>query len=165
MFFVATAPLSSDQHLNLSPKGLDTLRVLGPTRVAYLDHHGSGAETIAHLRENGRIVLMLCALTGPPRIARLHGQGRVLMPGDPLYVALRPLFPAVHEGRAIVDISVTRVSTSCGFGVPLYDYAGDRQQLTDWATRKGQAGLRDYMHRKNAVSIDGLPAIDVDDGV
>ena len=160
MFFVATAPLSAEQHVNLSPKGLDTLRVLGPTRVAYLDHHGSGAETIAHLCENGRIVLMVCAFADQPRIVRLHGRGRVLVPADEDYVRLRHLFADDHEGRTIIDVSVTRVSTSCGFGVPLYEYVGDRRQLTDWAARKGPDGLRDYMHRRNAVSIDGLPAID-----
>jgi len=160
LFFVATAPLSADQHVNASPKGLDTLRVLGPSRVAYLDHHGSGAETIAHLRENGRIVIMLCAFAGPPRIVRLHGRGRVLVPMDADYVRLRPHFPADHAGRTIIDVAVTRVSTSCGFGVPLYEYVGDRRQLTDWAARKGREGLQDYRLRRNAHSIDGLPALD-----
>ncbi|MCC7007922.1 MAG: pyridoxamine 5'-phosphate oxidase family protein [Acidobacteria bacterium] len=162
VFFVATAPLSAEQHVNVSPKGLDALRVLGPHRVAYLDHHGSGAETVAHLRENGRIVLMLCAFTGAPRIVRLHGRGRVLTPDAGDFQTLRPLFPPAHQGRTIVDVEVTRVSTSCGFGVPLYDYVDDRSQLVDWARRKGDSGLRDYCRRKNAASIDGLPAMPPD---
>jgi hypothetical protein len=160
VFFVATAPLAGDQHVNLSPKGLDSLRVLGARRVAYLDHHGSGVETIAHLRENGRIVLMVCAFDGPPRILRLHGHGRVLTPADPAYGLIRPHFPDAALARAIIDVDVTRVSTSCGFGVPLLRFGGDRSQLTDWASRKGEAGLRDYRHKKNARSIDGLAGLD-----
>jgi hypothetical protein len=117
MFFVATGPLSADGHVNLSPKGLDTLRILDPQTLAYLDYVGSGAETIAHVRENGRITLMLCAFQGPPRIVRLYGRGEALEPQNVDFVRLRPLFPAEPAGRAIVRISITRIADSCGYGV------------------------------------------------
>jgi hypothetical protein len=158
MFFVATAP-GDGGHINLSPKGLDTLRVLNPHTLAYLDYVGSGAETIAHLRENGRIVLMLCAFQGPPRIVRLHGTGTVWEPEDQDYRRLRPLFPAEPAGRSIVSIAVNRISDSCGFGVPLYAFDRHRSQLADWAARKGDEGLQRYQQEKNRVSIDGLPAL------
>jgi hypothetical protein len=159
MFFVATAPLDARGHMNLSPKGLDTLRILGPTKVAYLDHVGSGSETIAHLKENGRIVLMWCALEGAPKILRLHGRGEVLTPHDADFQQLRPLFPATPAGRAMIVVAVQRIATSCGFGVPLYRFERERSQLPNWADRKGVDGLRDYQRVKNAASIDGLPAV------
>jgi hypothetical protein len=160
MFFVATAPLDAGGHVNLSPKGLDTLRILGPTKVAYLDHVGSGSETIAQLKENGRIVLMWCALEGPPKILRLHGRGEVLTPHDAEFQQLRPLFPAAPaEARAVIMVTVQRVATSCGFGVPLYRFERERSQIPDWAERKGPEGLREYQRSKNATSIDGLPAV------
>jgi hypothetical protein len=158
MFFVATAPLDAAGHVNLSPKGLDTFRVLGPHTVAYLDHVGSGAETIAHLKENRRIVMMWCAFQGPPRIVRLHGHGDVLEPRSAEYQRLRPYFPEDPPGRAIVLVEVDRISDSCGFGVPLYELKGERSQLAAWAARKGAEGLRQYQAEKNAASIDGLPA-------
>jgi hypothetical protein len=159
LFFVATAPLDGGGHVNVSPKGLDTLRVLGPARVAYLDYVGSGAETIAHLRENGRIVLMFCAFDGPPKIVRLHGRGEVVEPQDAAYPELRLLFPPTPAGRAIIVVAVERVSDSCGFGVPIYEFDHDRPQLGDWADRKGADGLATYQRQKNAASIDGLPAL------
>jgi hypothetical protein len=159
MFFVATAPLDASGHVNVSPKGLDTFRVLGPREVAYLDHVGSGAETIAHLKENHRIVMMWCAFQGPPRIVRLHGRGDVLEPACAEYQRLRGLFPANPAGRAIVLVTVDRVSESCGFGVPLYEFQGARPQLPAWAGRKGQAGLSRYQAEHNGASIDGLPAV------
>jgi hypothetical protein len=158
MFFVATAPASAG-HVNLSPKGLDTLRVVSSHEIAYLDHVGSGAETIAHLRENGRIVLMLCAFEGPPKIIRLHGRGDVIEPGDRGYNDFRVMFPPTPEGRAIIRVTVERISDSCGFGVPLYSYEGQRGQLENWAERKGQQALVDYQRDKNRTSIDGLPAL------
>lgn len=160
MFFVASAPLSAGGHVNLSPKGLDTLRVISPTRVAYLDYVGSGAETLAHLKENGRIVIMFCAMQGPPKILRLHGRGVVLEPQDETYQRLRPMFAVAPAGRAIVVVDVDRVADSCGFGVPLYQFDRDRTQLVEWSERKGAEGLRDYQIKKNAVSLDGLPALD-----
>ena len=159
IFFVATAPLDVSGHVNLSPKGLDTLRVLNPHTVAFLDHVGSGAETIAHLRENGRIVVMLCAFDGPPQIVRLHGRGEVLEPQDSGYRELRGLFGAVPSGRSIIRICVQRISTSCGFGVPRYAFEGDRPQLPAWAERKGAQGLIEYQGKNNGSSIDDIPAL------
>ena len=160
MFFVATAPLDGAGHVNVSPKGLDTLRVLTARRIAYLDYVGSGAETIAHLRENGRIVLMFCAFQGPPKIIRVHGRGEVLEPQDAEYRRLRPLFPDVASGRTIISVGVERIADSCGFGVPLYAYEHQRSQLTDWADRKGEDGLQTYQAERNARSVDGLPALE-----
>jgi hypothetical protein len=159
VFFVATAPLSAAAHINLSPKGLDTLRVLGPHTVVYLDYVGSGAETIAHLRENGRIVVMLCAFQGPPRIVRFHGRGEVLEPQDQEFDQLRGLFPPEPAGRALIRIAIERIADSCGFGVPLYAFEGQRSQLPVWAARKGEDRILEYQEDKNRVSIDGLPAL------
>ena len=159
MFFVATAPVSASGHVNVSPKGLDTLRVLNSHAIAYLDHVASGVETIAHVRENGRIVVMLCAFEGPPRIVRLHGQGSVFEPQDPRYAELRGMFPPDPPGRAIIHVAVARVSDSCGFGVPIYRYEGQRSQLAVWAQRKGADGLAEYQRERNRFSIDGLPTI------
>src|SRR5690349_9098587 len=142
MFFVATAPLAADGHVNLSPKGLDTFRVLGPTTVAYLDLTGSGVETIAHLRENQRVVIMFCAFQGPPKILRLHGRGRVFEPSDVEFAALEALFPKFASARAIIVVEVTRVADSCGYAVPLMHCEGDRPQLNAWAEKKGAEGLK-----------------------
>lgn len=158
VFFVGTAPLSGEGHVNCSPKGGDTLRVLDDQHVAYLDRTGSGAETIAHLRENGRIVVMFCAFTGPPRIVRLHGRGTIVLPSDPEFAALRPLFPPTPGGRALIKVEVSRIADSCGFAVPLYDFVAQRDQLDRWAEAKGPEGLAAYRRLKNQQSIDGLPA-------
>ena len=160
VFFVATAPLAAEGHVNVSPRGLPSLRILTPHRAAWLDHVGSGAETIAHVRENGRLTLMFCAFEGPPKIVRLHGRGAVLEPASAGFEHLRPLFGDAPPARAIVTIDVERVSHSCGFGVPLFDYRGQRTQLVDWARRKGDDALQRYQLEKNARSIDGLPAVD-----
>ena len=161
MFFVATAPLAADGLVNVSPKGLDgTFQILDPTTVAYLDLHGSGIETVAHVRENGRIVFLFCALTGRPKIVRLHGTAEVVMPEDARWSTLRGRFPESFAARSIVRVECRRVATSCGFGVPLYDFQEQRRQLDDWAERKGEDGLRDYVARKNRTSLDGLPGID-----
>jgi len=169
LFFVGSAPRGDDGHVNVSPKGpIGSLRVLGPTTVAYLDIAGSGAETIAHLRENGRIVVMFCAFDGPPRILRLHGRGDVLLVGDRGYEELleQAAFEdaSIPEGRrAIVRVEVTRIADSCGYGVPRMRYEGDRPQYEAWADRKrrqgGASAFEDYMAEKNAASIDGLPAV------
>jgi hypothetical protein len=158
VFFVASAP-SAGGHVNLSPKGLDTLRVIDEQTLAYLDYVGSGAETIAHLNDNGRIVLMFCAFEGPPKIVRLHGRGDVLEPQHREYAALRSLFGTERMARSVIRVHVERVSDSCGYGVPLYAYQGDRTQLHAWADRKGEAGLIDYQKKNNSESIDGLPAL------
>jgi hypothetical protein len=157
VFFVATAPLSPAGHVNLSPKGMDSFRVLAPTRVVYLDLTGSGNETAAHLLENGRITFMFCAFEGRPKILRLYGTGRVVLPETSEWAQIAGEFPDYPGVRQIVVTEVSRIQTSCGFGVPLLAYAGDRDNLIRWAEAKGDA-LPGYRAAKNAVSIDGLPA-------
>jgi hypothetical protein len=157
LFFVATAPLADDGRVNVSPKGLDTFAVLSPSRVAYLDLTGSGNETAAHLIENGRITLMFTSFAGPPRILRLYGRGRVVLPADDEWGDLRPNFGDVPGARQIIVTDVDRVQTSCGFGVPLMEHRGPRDTLVRWAEAKGDDGLVAYRAQKNAVSIDGLP--------
>jgi hypothetical protein len=159
IFFVATAPLSAAGHVNVSPKGMDTLRVLGSRRVAYLDLTGSGVETVAHLRDNGRITVMFCAFEGRPRIVRLYGKGHAVEPGDADWTELVGQFPEREGTRAVIDVAVERVADSCGYSVPLFEYTGERTQLEAWAERKGPDGLRCYRTEKNARSIDGLPGL------
>ena len=158
VFFVATAPLARHGHVNLSPKGLDTFAVLGERRVAYLDLTGSGNETSAHVGENGRITVMFCAFSGPPKIVRLYGRGRAVLPDEALWDELAPRFPELPGVRQIIVIDVDRVQTSCGFGVPLLDEGTDREALVRWARSKGEDDLEIYRAEKNARSIDGLPA-------
>jgi hypothetical protein len=159
LFFVATAPLSPDGHINCSPKGRDSLRVLGPQEIVYLDYTGSGAETIAHLRENGRIIVMFCAFEGKPNIVRLHGRGEALPPEHPEFAPLSALFPPNPGSRSIIRVRIDRVSTSCGYAVPTYDFRQERDLLDKWAVTKGEKGLETYRASKNAASIDGLPAL------
>ncbi len=159
MFFVATAPLASDGRVNLSPKGLDSFRVLGPREVAYLDLVGSGVETIAHARENGRITLLFCAFEGPPKILRLYGRASVVEPADPEFAELAAHFTRHPGARSIIRIAVERIADSCGFGVPLYRFEGERSQLIDSAKRKGPDGLADYQRNNNSKSLDGLPGL------
>ena len=159
MFFVATSPLEGGGHINLSPKGLDALRILGPSTVAYLDLYGSGIETVAHLKQNGRITLMLCAFSGPPRIVRLYGKGSVSQLGEPEFERLRPLFPTMDGDRSIIVVQLTRVTDSCGFAVPLYTFEAHRPQLLEWAEKKGRSGVAEYGRKNNAMSIDGLPGL------
>jgi hypothetical protein len=155
LFFVATAPLDGDGHVNLSPKGLDTLRILDETTVAYLDLTGSGAETIAHVQENRRITLMWCAFEGPPRIVRVHGRGEILELGDERVAGL---FPAYRGARSVVLVHAARVSDSCGYAVPQYAFGGHRSKLLKWADDRSDEQLAAYRAEKNARSIDGLPA-------
>ena len=160
LFFVATAP--SEGHVNVSPKGTrGTFAVLSERRVAYLEYTGSGIETIAHLRDNGRITLMFCAFAGPPNIVRLHGRGEAVLPTDARYPDLRANFEGLteHGVRSIIVVDVERVSDSCGFSVPLLDYVGDRSLLTEWADRKSDDDLATYWKQRNATSIDGLPGL------
>jgi len=160
VFFVASAPSGPGGHVNCSPKGgLDTFRILGPTRVAYLDFVGSGAETIAHVRANGRLVIMFCSFEGPPNIVRLHGRGTVVEPGDTEFASLLARFAPKPGVRSIVRADLTRISDSCGYGVPLLRFEGERSQMAEWAERKKEAGLVAYQREKNAVSLDGLPAL------
>ena len=158
VFFVATAPLSATGHINASPKGGNSFRILGPKEIAYQDYTGSGAETAAHLKENSRIVIMFCAFDGPPRILRLHGRGEVIEPGHARFTELAAHFPPHPGTRAFVHVVVTRVSTSCGYGVPLMDFREHRDLLEEWATGKTRDGLEQYRAAKNRNSIDGLPA-------
>jgi hypothetical protein len=157
LFFVATAPLAAGGHVNLSPKGLDTFRVLDPKHVAYLDLTGSGNETAAHLLENGRVTFLFCAFSGPPRILRIYGAGRTIRSGEPGWDDLRPRFPEIAGARQIVLVEVERVATSCGFGVPLFDYVGQRDTLPASAAAKGEEKNARYHRERNAHSIDGLP--------
>lgn len=159
MFFVATAPADATGPINCSPKGFDTFRVVGPTTVVYLEYNGSGIETIAHLRADGRIVIMFCAFDGPPRIVRLHGRGTFIEPHEPAFAELLPLFEPKGAVRSIVKIEVERISDSCGYGVPLMRYEGERPQLAAWAEKKGTEGVLAYQRQKNARSIDGLPGL------
>lgn len=159
VFFVATAP-SEGGHVNLSPKGHDCLRVLDPHTVAYLDLTGSGAETIAHTRENGRITIMFCAFEGPPRILRLFGVGEAHPVGSSRFIELQDRFPTIPGARSVITVAIERVQTSCGYAIPRMDYREDRPTLQQWAERKGDDGLREYWEEKNVVSIDGLPALD-----
>ena len=172
MFFVGSAPLAGDGHVNVSPKGpIGTFRVIDDHTVAYLDVMGSGAETIAHLRENGRIVVMFCAFDGPPKIVRLHGRGEVVQFGDPRFEELvaslefdEPSVAVSH--RAVIVVHVDRIADSCGYGVPLMDYVGEREHQDKSSLKRLRVGgveaFRDYQREKNSSSIDGLPAVDVD---
>ena len=163
VFFVATSPLAATGHVNASPKGLDCFRVVNPRQVAYLDVTGSGAETIAHVRENGRIVLMFCAFSGPPKIVRLHGQGTIIARSSPDWSAWCGRFPTIEAPRSVVVVDVLRVSDSCGYGVPRMDFKEDRNAMARWAATKGPAALPAYRLEKNTQSIDGLPALDSGD--
>ena len=159
MFFVATAPLSGDGHVNVSPRGHNSFSVLGPHRVAWVDYTGSGVETVAHLRENGRICVMFCSFDNRPRVVRLHGRGSVALPGQPSYdetVARHPEHPST---RAVIVVDVERVSESCGYGVPVMEMVGERDLLRLHAQHKGADGLAAYRAEKNATSIDGLAGL------
>lgn len=157
IFFTATAP--ADGRINLSPKGMDTLRCFDEgRRVAYLDLTGSGNETAAHLSENGRMTIMLCSFTEQPLILRIYGRGRVVRPGEGEWSGLRPHFPLIPGERQIVVLEVESAQTSCGFAIPVYELKRERQRLVEWTLSKGEDGIRDYRREKNQVSIDGLPA-------
>jgi len=163
VFFVATAPTNPAGHVNVSPKGIGgTLAVVDESTVAYLDITASGAETIAHLRDNGRITLMFCAFEGPPNVVRLHGHGRFVTVYDDGFADLLTLFDEHRGARGVVIVDVERVSDSCGYGVPLLTHVGERDLLPEYMDRKGEAGQVEYRRRKNTVSIDGLPAFDYD---
>jgi pyridoxamine 5'-phosphate oxidase-like protein len=160
LFFVATAPLDPAGHLNVSPRGLaGTFVVLDEHTVAWLDLTGSGAETIAHLRENGRIVVMFCGFTGPPQIVRLHGRGRVVLPTDEEWGMYGTSFADRRGARAIIVVDVTRVSDSCGYAVPRFEFVDERDLLDRWASNRSDADLATYQATRNAESIDGLPAL------
>ena len=155
MFFTASA--AADGRINLSPKGLQTLQILDAQHVAYLDLTGSSAETAAHLLADGRLTLMLCSFEGDPLILRLYGKGRSISPSDAQWVDLIDNFPPIPGARQIVMLEIDSVQTSCGFGVPRYEFNGERDELVHWAEKKGTEGLRQYRNEKNRQSIDGLP--------
>lgn len=155
IFFTATAPRNG--RINLSPKGMDTFRVLGDNRVAYLDLTGSGNETAAHLLDDGRITLMFCSFGEKPLILKLYGHGRAVSPFQQEWPELHRHFVPQPGQRQIVVAEIESLQTSCGYGVPLYDFQGERETLAQWAEKKGETGLRDYRREKNLVSIDGLP--------
>ncbi|MGB3637852.1 MAG: pyridoxamine 5'-phosphate oxidase family protein [Rivularia sp. (in: cyanobacteria)] len=156
MFFVGTAPLDSNGHVNLSPKGLKSFRVLSPHKVAYLDLTGSGNETSAHLQENGRITFMFCAFEGSPSILRLYGSGKTILPNNSEWESLYSQFPQIPGTRQIIVADIERVQTACGMSVPLYEFQGQRESLVKWAAKKGESGIKEYHQKKNMVSIDGL---------
>jgi hypothetical protein len=156
MFFVATAP--DEGRINMSPKGLEgCLAIVGPNRVAFLNLTGSGNETAAHLLQNGRITLMFCAFDGAPKILRLYGSGRAVHPRDAEWPDLLALFAPQPAARQVVVVEVDSVNSSCGFGVPLMEFVGQRTMMPEWAARKGSEGLEKYRRERNAVSFDGLP--------
>lgn len=159
LWFVATAPLAPDGHVNVSPRGHGTLSVLGPRRVAWVDYTGSGVETIAHLRENGRICLMFASFDHRPRIVRLHGTGTVALPGEVTYADVLARHPVHPSTRAVVVVDVDRVSDSCGYGVPVMEKVGERDLLRLTAEKKGEQGMAAYRDERNRVSIDGLPGL------
>jgi hypothetical protein len=159
VWFVATAPLAGDGRINVSPRGHDCLSVLGPHQVAWVDYTGSGVETIAHLRENGRICLMFCSFAKRPRIVRLHGRGSVALPGDPVYGKVTEAHPDHPGTRAVIVVDVTRVSDSCGYGVPVMEMVAERDLLRLHAQKKGPGGMAAYRADVNAASIDGLPGM------
>ncbi|MFN0037806.1 MAG: pyridoxamine 5'-phosphate oxidase family protein [Saprospiraceae bacterium] len=157
LFFVSTAPLDANGRINVSPKGLDTFRVLSEKKVAYMDFIGSGNETSAHTLENGRITFMFCAFQGPPNILRLFGKGHTVLPDSEAWERYAPHFDLYSNTRQIIVADIDLVGTSCGYGVPLYEYSGERQIMFDWAEKKGEAGLSAYIQEKNLKSLDGLP--------
>ena len=156
IFFVATAPTSG--RINLSPKGMDSFRVVDENRVLWLNVTGSGNETAAHLLENDRITIMFCAFEGAPNILRLYGKGKEIKEGDTAWNDLITLFPETPGTRQIFDIEIESAQTSCGMSIPFYDYKGERNELNDWATEQGKEGIKKYWEDKNQTSIDGLPS-------
>ena len=160
MFFVSTAPLSGEGLVNVSPKGLDSFSILDAHTVAYLDLTGSGAETIAHIKENGRITVMFCALDGAPNILRFYGKGEVIEPSHPEFAALTARFPIYPGIRSVIRVHVARIADSCGFGIPLYDYKQERDALIKYADNKGPDGMAQYRVENNSYSLDGLPALE-----
>ena len=157
LFFVGTAPLSNEGHVNLSPKGLDCFRLLSANKCAYMDLVSSGNETSAHTLENGRITIMFCSFEGAPNILRLYGKGFTILPGSAEWNEYAPHFTIYPSTRQIIVAEINKVQTSCGFGVPLYSYEGERSIHFDWAGKKGKAGLENYVKEKNLQSMDGLP--------
>jgi hypothetical protein len=162
MFFVSTAPRSGTGLINCSPKGLDALRISGPRQLIYADTGGSGIETVAHLKENGRIVVMMCAFAGPPKIYRFYGRGRPLEPHEEEFSAHIGLFPDMRIVRNLIVIEVERIRDSCGYGVPMYDFRKQRESMQNWADARTLDDIIDYRIERNEKSLDGLKGLDVD---
>lgn len=156
IFFVGSAPLTAEGHVNISPKGYDVLRIFSPNEVAYLDLTGSGNETSAHLKDNGRITFMFIAFEGPPMILRLYGRGNVILPGTPEWSNMAKHFDILPGPRQIIHAKIETVKTSCGYSVPFYSYDGERNTLQQWATNKNEQDLEDYKKKKNSISMDGI---------
>nr|WP_070961163.1 pyridoxamine 5'-phosphate oxidase family protein [Hyphomonas sp. Mor2] len=159
MFFVASAPLSGDGHINLSPKGYDAFKVIDETTVAWLDLGGSGIETQAHVQENGRITIMFCAFEGPANILRLFGTGEVVNPHHEEWDEMLGLFPNFQRARGVFKVELTRIQDSCGWGVPFYEFKGERDQLTRYVDNKSTEEWVASRYEKNAESIDGLKGL------
>ena len=159
MFFVATAPNAPDGLINCSPKGLDSLRVLGPNQIAYVDTGGSGIETVAHLKDNGRITLMLCAFEGPPKIFRFYGQGTAMEPHDAEFAGILARFPKMPAARNIILIDVERIIDSCGYGVPQYEFKAHRDSLPNYFANQSEEDILAYRKNSNSESLDGLPGL------
>jgi Pyridoxamine 5'-phosphate oxidase len=157
IFFVSTAPLSADGRVNLSPKGLDCFKVLSESQVGYMDLISSGNETSAHTLENGRIAIMFCSFEGAPNILRLYGKGFAVLPGSKDWELYSQHFKTYPSTRQLIIANIDLVQTSCGFGVPLYTYEGERDIHFDWAEKKGADGLYEYVQQNNLKSLDGLP--------
>jgi len=157
IFFVGSAPLSAEGHVNVSPKGMDSFRILGENKVGYMDVTSSGNETSAHMHENGRVTIMFCAFEGSPNILRLYGKGYTVLPGTPEWDELSPQFNIIRTTRQLIVADIHKVQTSCGFGVPLFDYQGERDQHFKWADQKSDDDLQAYRAEKNFTSLDGLP--------
>ena len=159
LFFVASAPLDPKGHVNCSPKGLDSFRIIDPKTIVYQDLTGSGVETIAHIHENQRVTILFCAFNGPPFILRLYGEGEVVTASHPDFEALSKRFPSRIGVRSYIMVRLSRITTSCGYGVPLFEFKGDRDTMLKWAEHKGEDGVIAYRREKNRTSIDGLPGI------
>lgn len=160
LFFVATAPLSAEGSVNVSPKGYDSLAILDPQTIAYLDLGGSGVETHAHVRENGRITLMFCAFEGPANILRIYGEGEALGFGEPGFAEKMALFPTFQRARGVITVRIRRIADSCGWGVPFFEFKSERDQLRRWVDHRPHEEWAERRYATNGVSIDGLPGLD-----
>ncbi len=162
VFFVSTAPLQGNGHVNCSPKGMDSLIVLGPRRIAYVDLGGSGIETVAHVKENSRVTIMMCAFDGPPKIFRFYGRGLVTEPHEPEFSELLAKFPPQPSVRNIITVDINQILDSCGYGVPLYDFRKQRDSFDNYFADKSEEYLLNYRRERNATSLDGLKGLEID---
>jgi hypothetical protein len=159
MFFVASAPLNDQGNVNLSPKGYDSFKIIDDLTVAYVDLGGSGVETLAHIRQNGRVTLMFMAMNGPANILRLYGRGEAVSVGEAGFEAAMALFPDFTRARSVITVHISRIADSCGWGIPIYDFVEDREQLRRWVDNKPEDEWLERRYATNEVSIDGLPGL------